>query len=108
MPPTGPVAPLVTVGSVDEAVELARRWEYGLSLSILTSDAFRGLEIAERIPSGLIHINDQTVNDEAVIPFSGVLASGTGSRHGGTQANLDAFTDIQWVTVRRTLPTYPS
>ncbi len=103
----GPVAPLVTVGSVDEAVELARRSEYGLSLGILTSDAFRGLEIAERIPSGLIHINDQTVNDEAVIPFGGVLASGTGSRHGGTQANLDAFTDTQWVTVRRTLPTYP-
>lgn len=103
----GPVAPVVTVDSVDEAVELARRSEYGLSLGILTSDAFRGLEIAERIPSGLVHINDQTVNDEAVIPFGGVLASGTGSRHGGAQANLDAFTETQWVTVRRTLPTYP-
>jgi benzaldehyde dehydrogenase (NAD) len=103
----GPVAPVVTVASEDEAVELARRSEYGLSLGILTSDPFRGLEIAERIPSGLVHINDQTINDEATIPFGGVLASGTGSRHGGAQANLDAFTDTQWVTVRRTLPSYP-
>jgi benzaldehyde dehydrogenase (NAD) len=103
----GPVAPVVTVRGEDEAVELARRSEYGLSLGILTRDAFRGLEIAERIPSGLVHINDQTVNDEATIPFGGVLASGTGSRHGGPQANLDAFTDTQWVTVRRTLPSYP-
>ena len=103
----GPVAPVVTVSGVHEAIELARRTEYGLSLGILTSDSFRGLEIAEQIPSGLIHINDQTVNDEATIPFGGVLSSGTGSRHGGAQANLDAFTDTQWVTVRRSLPSYP-
>ena len=67
----------------------------------------RGLEIAERIPSGLVHINDQTVNDEATIPFGGVEDSGTGARLGGAQANLDAFTDTQWVTVRGTLPQYP-
>ncbi len=103
----GPVAPVVTVSGIDEAVELARRSEYGLSLGILTADAMRGLEIAERIPSGLVHINDQTVNDEATIPFGGVLASGTGSRHGGAQANIDAFTETQWVTVRRELPQYP-
>ena len=54
-----------------------------------------------------MHINDQTVNDEALIPFGGVGESGTGSRHGGTQANLDAFTETQWVTVRGDLPAYP-
>ena len=43
----------------------------------------KGLALAERIPSGLVHINDQTVNDEALIPFGGVGESGTGSRHGG-------------------------
>jgi benzaldehyde dehydrogenase (NAD) len=65
------------------------------------------LVLAERIPSGLVHINDQTVNDEALIPFGGVGESGTGSRHGGAQANLDAFTDTQWVTVPGDLPRYP-
>ena len=88
-------------------VKLAADSEYGLSLGILTSDVMRGLEIAERIPSGLVHINDQTVNDEATIPFGGVKDSGTGARHGGAQANLDAFTDTQWVTVRGSLPQYP-
>jgi benzaldehyde dehydrogenase (NAD) len=92
---------------VDEAIRLARETPYGLSLGILTKDVMRGLEIAEQIPSGLVHINDQTVNDEATIPFGGVKDSGTGGRLGGAAANIEAFTDTQWVTVRGTLPEYP-
>jgi benzaldehyde dehydrogenase (NAD) len=103
----GPVAPVVRVQSVEQAIALARDSEYGLSLGILTKDVMRGLEIAEQIPTGLVHINDQTVNDEATIPFGGVNCSGTGARHGGPQANLDAFTSTQWVTIRGSLPTYP-
>jgi len=103
----GPVAPVIRFDSVDDVVKLAADTPYGLSLGILTNDVMRGLEIAERIPSGLVHINDQTVNDEATIPFGGVKDSGTGARHGGAQANLDAFTDTQWVTVRGSLPQYP-
>jgi len=103
----GPVAPVVAFSNLDEAVALANGTEYGLSLGILTRDVMKGLELAERIPSGLVHINDQTVNDEALIPFGGVGESGTGSRHGGTQANLDAFTEVQWVTMRGDLPAYP-
>jgi benzaldehyde dehydrogenase (NAD) len=103
----GPVAPVVRFDSVDEVVRLAADTPHGLSLGILTRDVMRGLEIAERIPSGLVHINDQTINDEATIPFGGVRDSGTGARHGGPQANIEAFTDTQWVTVRGTLPEYP-
>ena len=103
----GPVAPVVRFDSVEEVVRLAADTPYGLSLGILTRDVMRGLEIAERIPTGLVHINDQTINDEANIPFGGVKDSGTGSRQGGGTANLDAFTDTQWVTVRGTLPQYP-
>lgn len=103
----GPVAPVVPFSSLDEAVRLANGTEYGLSLGILTKDVMKGLALAERIPSGLVHINDQTVNDEALIPFGGVRESGTGSRHGGIEANLDAFTDTQWVTMRGDLPQYP-
>jgi benzaldehyde dehydrogenase (NAD) len=103
----GPVAPVVAFRDLDEAVRLANGTEYGLSLGILTRDVTKGLELAERIPSGLVHINDQTVNDEALIPFGGVGESGTGSRHGGVEANLDAFTEVQWVTVRGDLPEYP-
>ncbi|MEV8610540.1 aldehyde dehydrogenase family protein [Amycolatopsis sp. NPDC051373] len=103
----GPVAPVVPFSTVDEAVRLAGGTGYGLSLGILTRDVSKGLALAERIPSGLVHINDQTVNDEALAPFGGVGESGTGSRHGGARANLEAFTETQWVTVRGDLPRYP-
>jgi benzaldehyde dehydrogenase (NAD) len=102
----GPVAPVVRFSTVDEAVALAADTSYGLSLGILTGDAMRGLALAERIPTGIVHINDQTVNDEAVAPFGGVLDSGTGARFGG-QSNLDAFTDQRWITVRGEIPAYP-
>jgi benzaldehyde dehydrogenase (NAD) len=102
----GPVAPVVRYHSLDEAVALAADTEYGLSLGILTNDGLAALELASRIPTGAIHINDQTVADEAVIPFGGTGASGTGSRVGGT-ANLDAFTETQWVTAQSSLASYP-
>jgi benzaldehyde dehydrogenase (NAD) len=103
----GPVAPVTPFSSIDEVAALAAGTEYGLSLGILTRDVYAGLQLAERIPAGLVHINDQTVNDEAVAPFGGVGASGTGSRHGGAQANIEAFTETQWVTLRGDLPAYP-
>jgi benzaldehyde dehydrogenase (NAD) len=103
----GPVAPVVAFRDLDEAAALAAGTEYGLSLGILTRDVGRALALAARIPSGLVHVNDQTVNDEVTAPFGGVGESGTGSRHGGGSANLEAFTEQQWVTVRGEIPAYP-
>ncbi len=102
----GPVAPVISYSSLDEAVALASASHYGLSLGILSNDGLRALELASRIPSGAIHINDQTVGDEAVIPFGGTGHSGNGSRMGGL-ANLDAYTETQWVTAQSELPAYP-
>jgi len=102
----GPVAPVVSYSSLDEAVAMASSSPYGLSLGILSNDGLRALELASRIPTGAIHINDQTVGDEAVIPFGGTGNSGNGSRMGGL-ANLDAYTETQWVTAQSELPTYP-
>jgi benzaldehyde dehydrogenase (NAD) len=103
----GPVAPVVPFTSLDEAAKLAADTEYGLSLGILTGDAMRGLALAQRIPTGIVHINDQTVNDESNVPFGGVLASGTGARFGGAAANIDAFTDTRWITMRADIAPYP-
>jgi benzaldehyde dehydrogenase (NAD) len=103
----GPVAPVVPFTDLDEAARLASGTEYGLALGILTRDVMKGLALAERVPSGLVHINDQTVNDEPLAPFGGVGSSGTGSRHGGAAANVEAFTETQWVTMRGDLPFYP-
>jgi len=103
----GPVAPVARYGTVEEAIALATATEYGLSLGIVTRDAMRAVELADRIPTGIVHINDQTVNDEANAPFGGTGASGTGSRFGGAQANIDAFTDTRWLTVRSQPPQFP-
>ncbi|GAA5030039.1 aldehyde dehydrogenase family protein [Streptomyces siamensis] len=102
----GPVAPVRPFSTPEEAAALASAGPYGLSLGIVTRDTARGLDLAERIPTGIAHINDQTVNDEAVAPFGGIAASGTGARFGG-EANLDAFTDVRWTTVRGDVATYP-
>lgn len=102
----GPVAPVVTYASVEEAIEIINDSEYGLSVSILTANAFRGFELAERITSGAVHINDQTVDDEAVAPFGGLKASGTGGQF-GTSVNLATFCDLQWVTVQSDIARYP-
>lgn len=103
----GPVASVVSYETDDEAVEIASATDYGLSLGIVSRDALGALELARRIPTGIVHINDQTVNDEANSPFGGVGSSGTGSRHGGTQANIDAFTETRWITMRREPGQYP-
>ncbi|MFC9428803.1 aldehyde dehydrogenase family protein [Streptomyces sp. NPDC056987] len=102
----GPVAPVRPFSGLDEATALASAGPYGLSLGIVTRDAALGLELADRIPTGIAHINDQTVNDEAVAPFGGIAASGTGARFGG-EANLEAFTELRWTTVRREPASHP-
>jgi benzaldehyde dehydrogenase (NAD) len=102
----GPVAPVVRFGTAEEAAKLAADSEYGLSLGILTRDVMRGLDLARQIPTGIVHINDQTVDDSPNTPFGGIRASGTGARFGGS-ANLDAFTDTRWVTVRGDIAPYP-
>jgi benzaldehyde dehydrogenase (NAD) len=102
----GPVLSVVTFRDDDEAVELGNNSEYGLSLGIVSRSVTRALSIGNRIPTGLLHINDQTVGDEGHIPFGGRGASGNGGRHGG-HANWDEFTQWQWVTVQDVPPCYP-
>ncbi|MET9595246.1 benzaldehyde dehydrogenase [Streptomyces sp. NPDC006516] len=103
----GPVVSVVPYTTDEEAVALAADTGYGLSLGIVTADGLAGLELARRVPTGIVHINDQTVNDEANAPFGGVGASGTGSRHGGMEANIEAFTETRWITLRREPAGYP-
>ncbi|MDK9702102.1 MAG: benzaldehyde dehydrogenase [Sulfuritalea sp.] len=102
----GPVASIVTFSTEDEAVALANNTEYGLSLGVISSSVGRAMALANRIPTGLLHINDQTVADEPHIPFGGRGASGNGGRHGGP-ANWEEFTQWQWVTIKDSAPRYP-
>ena len=101
----GPVAPILTFETDDDALELANATDYGLSGSIFTGDTERGLAIARRVKTGMIHLNDMSVQDEPHVPFGGMRASGLGRFNGSW--GLDAFTTTQWVSVQHTPRDYP-
>ncbi|MEB2400778.1 MAG: benzaldehyde dehydrogenase [Alcaligenaceae bacterium] len=102
----GPVVSITRFASDAQAIALANDTEYGLSAGVHTRDIGRGMALGEQLLVGLLHINDQTVNDDGTMPMGGRGASGNGSRHGGP-ANWDEFTQWQWVTVRNSAPPYP-
>ncbi|MEG2805247.1 benzaldehyde dehydrogenase [Stenotrophomonas sp.] len=101
-----PVAVVVPFDTDEEAIALANDSEYGLSMGIVSSNVGRALKLGERLRTGLLHINDQTVNDEVINPFGGVGASGNGTSIGGP-SNIDEFTQWQWLTVKGEAPAYP-
>jgi vanillin dehydrogenase len=101
----GPVVAVVAVDGAEEAVRVANDTEYGLAAAVFSSDVPAALELAQRIESGICHINDTTVHDEPQMPFGGVKASGWG-RFGG-RAALEEFTELRWITVQELAREYP-
>jgi len=101
-----PIAPVLAVEDDEEALALTNDTEYGLVNSVLTGSMDRGLAFAERVRSGMVHVNDATCLDEAHVPFGGVGASGLGGRAGG-EANLEEFTERRWISIQRTAVEYP-
>lgn len=101
----GPVALVEVVDGPDEAVDRANATRFGLTAGIISADVYRGLGIAQRLTAGIVHINDQTVNDEPQMPFGGVRESGWGRF--GLDLTADEFTDLQWITMRDGARGYP-
>jgi aldehyde dehydrogenase (NAD+) len=101
----GPVVPVIVVEDEEEALRVANNSPFGLSSGIITNDFGKGLAIAERLETGMVHINDSSVHDEPQVPFGGVKDSGWG-RHGGLAA-MEEFTELRWVTMQRTPRQYP-
>ena len=103
----GPVAPIVRFDSVDDAVSRPTS-SYGLSLGILTTrrHARAGDRRADSVRAHPYQRPDRSTTRQ-MCRSAGSLDSGTGSRQGGAQANIEAFTETQWVTVRGSLPAYP-
>jgi benzaldehyde dehydrogenase (NAD) len=101
----GPVVSVIRARGVDDAVRLANDTEYGLSAAVFGRDVARALTVAQRIESGICHINGPTVHDEAQMPFGGMKGSGYG-RFGG-QAGIAEFTDLRWITIETQSQHYP-
>jgi aldehyde dehydrogenase (NAD+) len=94
----GPVCCLIRAKDEDEAVEIANSTEYGLSGSVFTSDLYNGMQVARRVKSGMVHVNDQSINDETHVMFGGEKYSGVGRFN--AQWVVDKFTTEQWVSVQ--------
>lgn len=101
----GPVACMIRVNDVEEAIRVANDTEYGLKAGIFSRDIKRALEIADRLEFGCCHVNGPTVYDEAQMPLGGMKASGYG-RFGG-HAGINEFTEVHWVTVEDPDQHYP-
>lgn len=94
--------PLIGVLKADDeahAIELANDPEFGLSAAIYSTDIDHASQVALQIESGMVHINDLTVNDESHVMFGGMKNSGLG-RFNGDWA-IEEFTDDRWIGVKR-------
>ncbi|WP_353981191.1 benzaldehyde dehydrogenase [Salinicola endophyticus] len=102
----GPVANVIVFDDDDEAAALANATDYGLSAGILSASVGRAMALGDKLHTGLLHINDQTVADEVINPFGGTGSSGNGTSVGGP-ADWEQYTHWQWVTLKQTPPSYP-
>ncbi|TWT13348.1 aldehyde dehydrogenase family protein [Planomicrobium sp. CPCC 101079] len=96
----GPVAVLIPFESDQEAADMVNAFPYGLSGAIHSSNIERGTQLAHKIYTGMIHVNDQSVNDEAHVPFGGEKESGLGRFNGDWV--LEEFTTMKWISIQHT------
>lgn len=101
----GPAVGLVPFKTDEEALELANGTVFGLSGALHTRDLQRGLKLARQVETGMIHINDQSVNDEPNTPFGGEKQSGIGRF--GDNFIMDEMTTVQWVSIQMKPRPYP-
>jgi benzaldehyde dehydrogenase (NAD) len=101
----GPVKPVVRVDGVDAAIACANDNAFGLSAAVFSRDVAKAWNVAQRIESGICHINAPTVHDEPQMPFGGVKESGYG-RFGG-RAGIESFTELRWITLQTAERHYP-
>jgi aldehyde dehydrogenase (NAD+) len=101
----GPAVCVIPFDSAEEAIRIANDSPYGLSGAIHTKNVEQGAEWAKQIDSGMVHVNDGTINDEPLVAFGGEKASGFGRLNG--KWALEEFTTLKWVSVQHKPRHYP-
>ena len=95
----GPIAPIVAIESLEQAIELTNALPYGLLAAIFTADLSKGLRYADEVRSGLVNINETTNYWENHLPFGGRAGTDSGSGRVGGRYSFEVLTELQTVVI---------
>src|SRR5699024_800471 len=93
----GPVVSVIPFETDEEAVKIANNTNFALSGAVHTAEGERGVELAKKVHTGMIHVNDITINDEAIVAFGGEKQSGLGRLNG--EWSLEDVTTMKWISI---------
>jgi acyl-CoA reductase-like NAD-dependent aldehyde dehydrogenase len=96
----GPIAPIVSIGSIEEAIEQTNSQAYGLMAAIFTADVGAGLRFADSVQMGLVNVNETTNYWEAHLPWGGSGRSESGIGRVGGRYPMETLTELQTVLIR--------
>jgi succinate-semialdehyde dehydrogenase/glutarate-semialdehyde dehydrogenase len=100
----GPIAPIVSIGSLEEAIKQTNAQSYGLMAGIFTGDVGAGLRYADSVHMGLVNINETTNYWEAHLPWGGRGRSESGVGRVGGRYPMETLTELQTVLIRSEPP----
>ena len=95
----GPVAPVVAIDSLEQAISLTNASPYGLLAAIFTADLQAGLEFADRVHTGWVNVNESSNYWEAHLPFGGRAGTDSGIGRVGGSHVMQSFTELQTVVL---------
>jgi succinate-semialdehyde dehydrogenase/glutarate-semialdehyde dehydrogenase len=95
----GPVVPISTIRSEDEAIESVNRSPYGLLSAIFTRDLRRGLRYAEAVRAGWVNVNEGTNYWESHLPFGGRSGSASGVGRVGGPFSMERLTELKTIVI---------
>jgi succinate-semialdehyde dehydrogenase/glutarate-semialdehyde dehydrogenase len=95
----GPIAPIVAVSGLDEAIRMTNDSPYGLLSAIFTADLYNGLRFADEVRSGLVNINETTNYWENHLPFGGRAGTDSGSGRVGGRHPFEVLTELQTIVI---------
>jgi succinate-semialdehyde dehydrogenase/glutarate-semialdehyde dehydrogenase len=95
----GPIAPIVAIRSLDEAIEQTNALPYGLMAAIFTRDLAAGMRYVDSVRMGLVNINETTNHWELHLPWGGRAGSASGIGRVGGRYPMETLTELQTVTL---------
>ncbi|ERI08837.1 aldehyde dehydrogenase family protein [Aneurinibacillus aneurinilyticus] len=101
----GPAVCIMKFSTEEEAIRMANDTPFGLSGAVHTANLERGAEFAKKVYTGMIHVNDGTINDEPLVAFGGEKNSGLGRLNGPW--SLEEFTTLKWISIQHTPRQFP-